>query len=124
MHTITYQIGNCFQPYEATIRQRNGRWYASVAYWKPSIASPDRETQSVGGVDVGINPLAVDSGGEHPNRASHYQPVQTANGQWQHPNPKAYDKLDFMHFKRRKRERLQLMVQGSRKFLDISVGSG
>ena len=27
-------------PHEVTIRRRNGRWYASVAYWKPPIASP------------------------------------------------------------------------------------
>ena len=39
---------------------------------------------------MGISPLAVDSGGEHPNHGAHYQPVQTANGQWQYPNPKAY----------------------------------
>ena len=31
------------------------------------MAAPRRETQSVGGVDVGINPLAVDSGGQHSN---------------------------------------------------------
>ena len=48
-------------PHEVTIRKRNGRWYASIAYWKPPIAPPQRETQSVGGVDVGISPLAVDS---------------------------------------------------------------
>ena len=77
-------------PYEVTIRRSNGRWYASIAYWKPPIAPPQRETQSVGGVDVGISPLAVDSGGEHPNPESHYQPTQTANGQWEYPNPKAY----------------------------------
>ena len=52
-------------PYEVTIRKRNGRWWASIAYWKPPVAPPSRETQSVGGVDVGIKPLAVDSGGEH-----------------------------------------------------------
>ena len=56
-------------PYEATVRKRNGRWYASVAYWKSPVAPSQRETQSVGGVDVGISPLAVDSGGEHPNPA-------------------------------------------------------
>ena len=50
-------------PYEVTIRRRNGRWYASIAYWKQPVAPPQRETQSVGGVDVGISPLAVDSGG-------------------------------------------------------------
>ena len=50
-------------PYEVTISRRNGRWYASIAYWKPPAAPPDRETQSAGGADVSINPLAVDSGG-------------------------------------------------------------
>ena len=77
-------------PYEATIRKINGRWWASVAYWKPPMAPSQRETQSAGGVDVGISPLAMDSGGEHPNPNSHYQPVQTGNGQWQYPNPKSY----------------------------------
>ena len=77
-------------PYEITIRKQTDRWYASIAYWKPPIAPPQRETQSVGGVDLGISPLAVDSGGKHPNRASHYQPVPTAGGQWQYPNPRAY----------------------------------
>ena len=51
--------------HEVTIRKRNGRWYASIAYWKPPIAPPQRETQSVGGVDVGISPLAVDSDSVH-----------------------------------------------------------
>ena len=77
-------------PYEVTIRKGNGRWYASIAYWQPPIAPPQRKTQSVGGVDVGISPLAVDSGGEHPNPEAHYQPVQTSNGNWQYPNPRAY----------------------------------
>ena len=45
-------------PHEVTIRKRNGRWYAAVAYWKPPAELPKRETQSVGGVDVGMNPLA------------------------------------------------------------------
>ena len=52
-------------PHEVTIRKRNGRWYASIAYWKPPVALPQRETQSVGGVDVGISPLAVDSYSVH-----------------------------------------------------------
>ena len=77
-------------PHDVTISKRNGRWYASIACWKPPTARPQRETQSVGGVDVGISPLAVDSGGEHPNPKAHYQPVQTAKGQWRYPNPKAY----------------------------------
>ena len=50
-------------PYEVIIRKRNGRWWASIAYWKPPVAPPQRETQSVGGVDVGIKPLAMDSDG-------------------------------------------------------------
>ena len=78
-------------PYEVTIRRRNGRWYASIACWKPPIAPPQRETQSVGGVDVGISPLAMDSGGEHPNPDANYQPVQKGSGCWEYPNPKAYD---------------------------------
>ena len=72
-------------PYEVTIRKRNGRWWASIAYWQPPMAPPQRETQSVGGVDVGISLLAVDSGGEHPNPEAHYQPVQTSNVNWQYP---------------------------------------
>ena len=77
-------------PYEATISRRNGRWYASIAYWKPPPTPPNRETQSAGGVDVGINPLAVDSGGIHPNPGAHYQPAQAPNGQWHYPNPEGY----------------------------------
>ena len=80
-------------PYEVSVKRQNGRWYASAAYWKTPALPPQRETQSVGGVDVGISPLAVDSGGAHPNPKAHYQPVQTANGQWQYPNPKAYNRV-------------------------------
>ena len=79
-------------PYEVTIQKRNGRWYASVAYWKPPVAPPQRETQSVGGVDAGISPLAVDSGGQHPNSKSHYQQFQVDSGQCQYPNPRGYAK--------------------------------
>ena len=77
-------------PYEITIKKQNGRWYASVAFWSPPETPPGRETQSAGGVDVGINPLAVDSGGEHPNPGAHYQPDRTASGQWEYPNPRGY----------------------------------
>ena len=76
--------------YEVTVRRRNGRWYASVAYWKPPVAPPQRETQSVGGVDVGISPLAMDSGGEHSMGRAHYQPAQTASGHWEYHNPKGF----------------------------------
>ena len=50
-------------PHEVTISKQNGRWFASINYWKPPMAPPQRETQSAGGVDVGINPLAMDSDG-------------------------------------------------------------
>ena len=59
--------------YEVTIKKQNGRWLASVAYWKPPVTPPQRETQSAGGVDVGINPLAMDSNGTgYPNPKACY----------------------------------------------------
>ena len=61
-------------PYEVTIRRRDGQWLGSISYWKPPISLPERETQSIGGVDVGIAPLAVDSDGkEYPNPKAYYQ---------------------------------------------------
>ena len=48
---------------EVAIRNGNGRWYASIGCLQPAMAVPQRETQSVGGVYVGINALAVDSNG-------------------------------------------------------------
>ena len=77
-------------PNEVIIRRRSGRWYASIACWKPPIAPPRRETESVGGVDLGINPLAVDSGGEHPNPDADYQPVRKGSGCWEYTNPRAH----------------------------------
>ena len=46
----------------------------------------------MGGVDVGIIPLAVDSGGEPSEPwTAHYQPdSRTASGQWEYPNPRGY----------------------------------
>ena len=70
-------------PHEVTIRKRNGRWYASVAYWKPPIAPPQRETQSVGGVDVGISPLAVDSDSVHYQNPNGYYRAQRRLRRWQ-----------------------------------------
>ena len=69
--------------YEVTIRHRNGRWYASIAYWKPPIALPQRETQSVGGVDVGISPLAVDSDGVEYQNPKAYGNALRRLGRWQ-----------------------------------------
>lgn len=46
-------------PYEVHITQRNGQCLAGIGCWRPPIPAPDRDTQTVGGVDVGIQPLAV-----------------------------------------------------------------
>ena len=70
-------------PYEVTISRRNGRWYASVAYWKPPVAPPDRETQSAGGVDVGINPLAMDSDAVTYDNPRGYYQAQRRLKRWQ-----------------------------------------
>ena len=47
-------------PYEVRIKKQDGQWYASVNYWKPPVVAEDK-THVFGGVDVGQNPLAVDS---------------------------------------------------------------
>ena len=47
-------------PYEVRIRKQDGRWYASVSYWKPPLPA-EGKTHAFGGVDVGQEPLAVDS---------------------------------------------------------------
>ena len=47
-------------PYEVRISRQNGRWYASVNYWKPPVGVEEK-TYLCGAVDVGIAPLAVDS---------------------------------------------------------------
>ena len=70
-------------PYEVTIRKRNGRWYAAVAYWKPPVDTPQRETQSVGGVDVGISPLAVDSDSTAYENPKGYYAAQRRLKRWQ-----------------------------------------
>ena len=70
-------------PYEVTIRRRNGRWYASIACWKPPIAPPQRETQSAGGVDVGISPLAMDSDGVEYQNPKAYGNALRRLGRWQ-----------------------------------------
>ena len=70
-------------PYEVTIKKRNGRWYASIACWKPPVAPPQRETQSVGGVDVGISPLAVDSDSTVYENPRGYNTAQRRLKRWQ-----------------------------------------
>ena len=71
-------------PYEVTIRKRNGRWYAAVAYWKPPVDPPQREAQSLGGVDVGINPLAVDSDSTEYENPKAYYAAQRRLKRWHH----------------------------------------
>ena len=70
-------------PCEVTIKKQNGRWYAAIGYWKPPIEPPDRETQSVGGVDVGINPLAMDSDGVTYDNPRGYYQAQRRLKRWQ-----------------------------------------
>ena len=70
-------------PYEVVITRENGRWYAAVSYWKPPVTPPDRETQSAGGVDVGINPLAMDSDAtEYPNPKPYFKGLRRLS-RWQ-----------------------------------------
>ena len=47
-------------PYEVRVRRQNGQWYTSINYWKPPAGVEDK-THGFGAVDVGMNPLAVDS---------------------------------------------------------------
>ena len=69
-------------PYEVSVKRTKRTLVRQRRLLETTPAlPPQRETQSVGGVDVGINPLAVDSGGDHPNPEAHYQPVQS----WQRP---------------------------------------
>ena len=46
-------------PYEVRISKKNGQWNISINYWKPPVT--ENKTYVFGAVDVGINPLAVDS---------------------------------------------------------------
>jgi putative transposase len=70
-------------PHEVTVRKQNGRWYASIAYWAPPCPPPQRETQSVGGLDVGITPLAVESDGVIHQNPKSYQKAQKRLRRWQ-----------------------------------------
>ena len=70
-------------PHEVTVRKQNGRWYASIAYWVPPSPPPQRETQSVGGLDVGITPLAVESDGVIHQNPKSYQKAQKRLRRWQ-----------------------------------------
>ena len=47
-------------PYEATIRKRLGNWELCLNYWRPPEPA-EAKTHGAGAVDVGIQPLAVDS---------------------------------------------------------------
>ena len=73
-------------PHEVRLAFRNGQWMAGVSYWKPPIPAPCRESQAVGGVDVGINPLAADfdgcDGNEYPNPKP-YEAALRKRRRWQ-----------------------------------------
>ena len=60
------------------IKKKNGQWLLSLNYYAPAPVKADRETQAVGGLDVGINPLTSwvgDNGeeGEDANPKAYYK---------------------------------------------------
>lgn len=65
-------------PVSVRIKRENGQILACVNYYQPPHRQPDPETQSYGGLDVGINPLTSweDSNGNHDedqNPRAYYQ---------------------------------------------------
>ena len=48
-----------FIPVNVHIKRNNGRWYASIAGYAPPLPRTAADSQSVVGVDTGIQPLAV-----------------------------------------------------------------
>ena len=69
-------------PYKVVIKKRNGRWFTSVNYRRPPIAA-ETKTHEIGGLDVGIEPLAVDSLGKHyENPRAYYRELKRL-GRWQ-----------------------------------------
>ena len=91
-------------PYEVHIIQRNGQMLASIGCWRPPIPAPDRDTQTVGGVDVGIQPQATAA----------YHAHDLDDIVW--PNPKVYDAALR---KRRRWQRAQTRrTKGSRGWLE------
>ena len=69
-------------PYKVVIKKRNGRWFASVNYRRPPIAA-ETKTHEIGGLDVGIEPLAVDSLGNHYENPKAYYRELKRLGRWQ-----------------------------------------
>ena len=68
--------------YGVTVRRRNGQWLASIALRRPE-PKPDCKTHAAGGLDVGINPLAVDSDGEVWGNPKAYYAAQRKLRRWQ-----------------------------------------
>ena len=69
--------------YEVRLRKENGRWWASVNYWKPPVDAEEK-THLCGAVDVGIAPLAVDSELVHyDNPKALYQMLTLNFATWQ-----------------------------------------
>ena len=74
-------------PYEVHLKRENGKLYAAINFYQPPVQKPDPETQSVGGLDVGINPLTswTDDQGHSdadPNPKAYYQ-AQDELRRWQ-----------------------------------------
>ena len=69
-------------PYKVVIKKRNGRWFASVNYRRSPIAA-ETKTHEIGGLDVGIEPLAVDSLGNHYENPKAYYRELKRLGRWQ-----------------------------------------
>ena len=60
--------------YEAHIRRQNGLWYIGLKCWRPPEPRAQPDTRTIGAVDTGINPNAVDSDGEvYPSPKAYYQ---------------------------------------------------
>lgn len=65
-----------------TISERAGRWYAAIAVEteRPAV---ERKIQAFGGLDVGINPLAVESDGTRWENPKALDRLQKRKARWQ-----------------------------------------
>ena len=68
--------------YRVVIKKRNGRWYAAINY-RRTLPAAETKTHEIGGLDVGIDPLAVDSELTHyPNPKPYYRELKKLR-RWQ-----------------------------------------
>ena len=100
-------------PHEVTIKKQNGLWYASIAYWKPPVAA-EVKTHDAGGVDVGINPLAVDSDGqEYQNPKAYYNALRKLR-RWQRALARRADGSSGWWEAQRRIDRIHRRITGIR----------